>query len=310
VTLARVSDLPPHDVLRASVAAAGQLLLVCASAREASSRSTRELIVWRSTESGGWDDSAITTAFRRPFIQPAPERGLLAVDAHSHRQASGVAQANAEVHDSSGALAHSFVAGDGIVDVQTTSSGMWVAYSDLGTTGDFGLFGWGRLSREVWVDPIGYDGLVRFDWNGVPESSAVPPAPSLPIIDCFALNVSNDDVWACSYPDYPLVHVDLSGDVRSWSGIELPVTAVAVSPPDVLLARMIPGQPLRAWRATLGAAALENVESVRLELADPGDGPIRQLFARGDALHAVTDRAWYRAPVATRPTERSPHEAG
>jgi hypothetical protein len=256
----------------------------------------RRLVIWRSTEKG-WQESKITTTFRRPFVQPGPDGALLAVDPHSRRSSSGVAEANAELYDSGGAATYAFVAGDGIVDVQTTSLGIWVAYSDLGTTGDFGLFGWGRLSPEVWVDPIGYDGLVRFGWDGRPDLSVVPPPPSLPIIDCFALNVSEGEVWAHSYPNYSLIRVDSSGEVRSWAGIGLPVTAVAVSLPGVLLARMIPGQGLRAWRATLGLDTLEQAKPVRLELENAGDGPIRQLFARGDAIHAITDRAWYRAAV-------------
>lgn len=286
--------------MRASVDAAGHLLLVCSGSRAAGHVERWQLIIRRSVECGAWNDLAIETTSRRPFVQPGSDGGLLVVDEHSRRSPSGDAQANAKLFDSDGALAHSFVAGDGVTDVQTTPDGAWFAYGDLGTTGDFGLFGWGRLSPEVWVDPIGYDGLLRFTWDGQRVASVVPPPPCLPIIDCFALNVAEEDVWACSYPDYPLLHVATDGEVHAWPGVGLPVTAVAVSSPDVLLARAIPGQRLRAWRATLGPAGLDRLEEVRLELEHEGDGPIRQVLARGDALHALTDRAWYRAHAAQR----------
>jgi len=297
VTLARVSDIPTtRHILRASVDAAGNLLLVCSGSREAGDSPGRHLIVQRSVD-GSWKNQALESASGRPFVQPGPDGGLLVVDEHSRRNPSGDAQANAKIYDSDGTNLHCFVAGDGINDVQTTRDGVWIGYSDLGTTGDFGMFGWGRLSPEVWVDPVGYDGLLRFNWDGRPEISVVPPTPGLPIIDCLALNVDDADVWAYAYPDYPLLHVGAGGEVLSRSGIGLPVTALAVSARHVLLARAIRGQRIRAWRATLGLTGLNELEEVRLKLEHEGRGPIRQLVARGGALHALTDDAWYRAPA-------------
>jgi hypothetical protein len=294
VTLEQVSKIPTHEIVRASIDADGHLFLVCSGSRKPRGSTDRQLIVHRSVD-GSWNDRVIESASGRPFVQPGPDGGLLVIDEHSRRSLSGDAQANAKIYDADGAKVHCFVAGDGINDVQTTHDGVWISYSDLGTTGDFGMFGWGRLSPEIWVDPVGYDGLLRFTWEGRSEISVVPPTPGLPIIDCLALNVDDEDVWAYAYPGYTLLHIAVGGEVLARSGIGLPVTALAVSAPHVLLARAILGQRIRAWRANLGPAGLNDLEEVRLKLEHEGGGPIRQLIARGAALYALTDDAWYRA---------------
>jgi hypothetical protein len=216
---------------------------------------------------------------------------------HSRRSLEGRAEANGRIFDRDGALVHAFVAGDGVADVQAADAGIWIAYSDLGTTGDDGLFGWGRLSPEMWVDPVGYSGLLRWSWDGRIEAVACPPAPRLPIIDCFALNVHRDEVWASSYPDYPVLRVGADGATDAWDGIGVPVTAIAVARPDLIAVRATAGQRLRAWRAVLGAKRLEHVDEVELALDREKPDAIRQVMARGGEVHAVTDRAWYRSAL-------------
>jgi hypothetical protein len=241
----------------------------------------------------GWQEHLVTSTSRGPFVQPAPEAGLLVVDLHSRRSAEGRTEPNGRIYGPAGALVQEFVVGDGVADVQATDEGIWVAYSDLGTTGDYGLYGWGRLSPEVWVDPIGYPGLVRFSWSGQVEAVAAPP-PGLPIIDCFALNVQAEEVWASSFPGYPVLRVERDGTTRALDGLALPVTAIAVDPPTLVAVRAVAGQRLRAWRAVVGATRLEHVEEAQLILEGEEPESIRQVIGRGGELHAVTDRAWYR----------------
>ena len=191
----------------------------------------------------------------------------------------------------------SFVAGDGIVDVQANNDGIWIAYGDLGTTGDHGLHGWGRLSPEVWVDPVGYDGLVQFDWNGTRVGSITPPRPWLPMIDCFGLNVADDMVWACCYPGYPILRAK-DDHVVGLTGLGGPVTAIAAKGSDLLLARVITGMRIRVWRARVSQRGLEEVAEVDFALDGEPISAVRRLFGRGSSLYAVTACAWYRASVA------------
>ena len=85
--------------------------------------------------------------------------------------------------------------GDGIGQVAATSDGdVWAGYFDEGV---YGNYGWGDPGGEA---PVGACGLVRFtpdlqlDWR-FPSHVQQPWGA---ISDCYALNVGDTDVWACT----------------------------------------------------------------------------------------------------------------
>lgn len=114
-------------------------------------------------------------------------------------------ECNAVIIDASGNVRRSGYLGPGINDVRTTSSGrVIVAYSDegmLGGEGEWGTVGGTGVSefdldfRQVWVYPN--DGSVEG------------------IIDCYALNIVGEVVWAYGYDAFDISRID-HGTVSTW----------------------------------------------------------------------------------------------
>jgi hypothetical protein len=80
-----------------------------------------------------------------PHLQPLPREDVLVVGARCFRFQDGSAEQNARVYSAEGELLREFVLGDGIQDLQVTSTGhIWVSYFDEGIFGNYG-----------WSEPIG-----------------------------------------------------------------------------------------------------------------------------------------------------------
>ena len=245
----------------------------------------------------------LETALRLPHVQPIGD-GVLVVGTHSRRHADGAVEPNGAIHDGCGRELARLALGDGVEDVQVTASGaIWVSYFDDGTTGDFGSYGWGRLSPAEWIEPIGGAGLVRFDRGGRFCYQRKAPAPAESAIDCFALNVIGEDAWVSYHPRFPLVHV--SGDVaRAWRTGSIAADAIAVSGSRVAL---YVSYGRRRHTCRLGAlgedtVSFEEPESAKL---DDGGNPsgIHIVSGRGASLHAVTEGAWYRFELDENPRD-------
>ena len=142
------------------------------------------------------------------FVQPMPDGQLLLACARCRYHGPNQYDLNGRVFDSQGLLVREILLGDGIERIQTTASGqIWVSYFDEGVIGNYG-----------WHEPVGAHGLVCFDGSGQKLYEFDAPDSLGPIIDCYAMNViDDDDVWLCYYTDFPLVHLK-SGEVRHHRG--------------------------------------------------------------------------------------------
>lgn len=138
------------------------------------------------------------------FVQPMPGGQLLLACARCRYHGPDRYDFNGRLYNSQGILVREFSLGDGIEHIQTTPSGqIWVGYFDEGVIGNYG-----------WREPVGASGLVCFDGVGKKLYAFEAPDPLGPIIDCYAMNViDDDDVWLCYYTDFPLVHLK-NGEVR------------------------------------------------------------------------------------------------
>jgi hypothetical protein len=138
-------------------------------------------------------------------VQPLPGDEILLVCARSMYRGPDDFDANGHVFNLAGIFQRAFLLGDGIQDVQTTLDGrIWVSYFDEGIFGN---------------DPIGASGLVCWDQserkvyeysppNWLRKLYEDPPDGEGYILDCYALNVANDqDTWCYYYSDFPLVHI-------------------------------------------------------------------------------------------------------
>jgi hypothetical protein len=246
-----------------------------------------------------WDGRRWTRGVTVPIgsddirVQPLPAGELLVAVHRSRRTPNGEAERNAAVYGPSGELRRRFVLGDGIEDVQSTAAGeVWVSYTLEGTMGDYGRYGWGRLSPEQWVDPVGYTGLVRFDAWGTRLQEFRPPQGLGLMNDCYALNVSARGAWACYHPDFPLVRVGVGEDAVAWRTGVPGVEALAVEGDEVLLYSHRGGAP-RCWAARLGADRLEALAPVDT-LPAPARDAATWVVGRHGALHAFDARTWYR----------------
>ncbi|MGC4093270.1 MAG: hypothetical protein QM756_36345 [Polyangiaceae bacterium] len=145
--------------------------------------------------------------FNIHHLQPLGEL-LLLVCARSHYGRAGNPERNGRLYTRGGELVGELLLGDGIQDVQTTAEGtIWASYFDEGVFGNFG-----------WAEPLGAAGLVEWSRDGAKLYEFEPPDGLDSICDCYALNVTADDVWLCYYTDFPLVRLRnrrVSGDWRA-----------------------------------------------------------------------------------------------
>lgn len=134
------------------------------------------------------------------FVQPLPDNELLLVCSRSAYRGSDDFDLNAQVFDYNGVPKRSFLLGDGIEDVQTTSDGrIWTSYFDEGI---FGNYGWHN------TQPTGLSGLILWDKFGE-KLYEFSPVDSLEFMDdCYALNVANnDEAWCYYYSQFPLIKI-------------------------------------------------------------------------------------------------------
>lgn len=201
------------------------------------------------------------------FVQPFPAEYMLVVDSRLWPDGS----ANAYVFDKLGKTIKSFVAGDGIQHVQTTSGGdIWIGYFDEG----------------VYGGSLGNAGLVCLVSNGQPTleyAKDVAEPNSLPFIDdCYALNVANEkEVRISYYSDFPLVKLREKQLERSWLDWPAkPVKAFAVHESRLL---MVP-----AYRRSdpFYSVNLKSSTTNEVSIADDKGSPIDYdvCFARGPVL--------------------------
>ena len=219
-----------------------------------------------------------------PLIQPLPGGAYLAVGARCAWRPEGP-ESNAMVIEPDGRISTSGCLGDGIGRLQTDADGtIWAGYYDEGV---FGNLGWGRPGPT----PLGAAGIVH--WSG-DFQKLWEPEPEEGVVDCGALNVGPDAVWACSDTESPAVRI-AGGRAVAYGpeGVARPRGVVArgdrvglISGPGLLLTARLAGGRL--------------VITGRDELRVPDGGPLPRgaLHCRGSVAHLFVDRDWYTFDLA------------
>lgn len=153
------------------------------------------------------------------YVQTLGEEHILLVCARSHYR-NGEGEKNAAIYDLYGRLVRRFTLGDGIQDVIATAGDeLWVSYFDEGVFGNYG-----------WSQPMGQNGLVKYDLNGNP----LWQAEGFEICDCYALNVENDSsIWFYYYMDFDLIHMKDGEALRYKIPVE-GMQSFAVCPPYIV----------------------------------------------------------------------------
>lgn len=282
--------------LRATVGPAGDAYIACTPV--GTSKRARRLQVLRSDGSGLELVLETSHPGGRPFVQPLPGGTFLIAVPRSPRHPDGSVAPNAWVYGPAGDLLDTWLLGDGLADVQCTAAGeTWATYTSTGTMGDYGRFGWGRLGAELWIEPIGGPGLIRFDAQGTPAYSYRPPAGVPIIMDCYALNVGSDRLWASYHPGFALIAIDYTERSTWWASELGPQDALAIDG-DLVVGYAAFRSKRSACLGRLAGSELHKVSDLEVRLSD-GTPPtsLEWIVGRGSILHGFTTRAWYRLDV-------------
>ena len=231
-------------------------------------------------------------------VQPLPSGRFLIVGARSRLRPDGPDR-NAVIYDSAGRVVAQAVLGDGIEHAFATGDGhLWVGYFDEGV---YGNFGWGNPGGDP---PIGACGLARFtpslqlDWR-YPSHVDQPWGA---ISDCYALNVTDTDVWACYYTNWPVVRIR-DGTVASWPNAVAGARALAIDGNRVALYGGYGPDQDRLVTGQLAAEGVQVTGEYRVIL--PGGQPLpaqTQVIGRGACLHFLTTDSWYQLTIPDIPS--------
>jgi hypothetical protein len=310
-----VADLSPHlsglDVLSFGVSGAGEAIVAAATRADSSAfldrlvqpsgasfaktriEGGRQLVVIRHDGTRAKRFVVPREVLTFPGVQPLPGDQVLVVGPRCRRFPDGRVELNGRVYGSDGRLQHEMLLGDGISHVLTTASGkIWVGYGDEGV---FGNFGWGFGGD---TEPVGASGLVRFDSSGNIEWRFVAPEGFGRIDDCYALNVVSDsEVWACYYSDFPLVRIGPGDATRGWRTDVVGVAAIVANGEDVLF---FGGYKEERYRCQIGRLAerdVINLQDVQLDFESGGGLQQGRVASRGSALHVLSGASWFRLDI-------------
>jgi len=125
---------------------------------------------------------------------------------------------NARIVDEGGLDALAFEAGDNIQSLFGTNSGViWAGYGDEATGG---------------APPAGH-GIASFTSGG--ECRWLFNSADYEVFDCYAFSPSGEDVWACTYDEFPIIRIR-DGQIRLWANDLIGANAIAAEGDHVILA--------------------------------------------------------------------------
>ena len=227
-------------------------------------------------------------------VQPMPGNRFLIAGARCRWHPDGPDR-NAVLYDARGQVLSEHVLGDGLAQVQASSTGeIWAGYFDEGI---YGNYGWSEHDTQL---PIGRYGIMQFSpdlepaWH--PDYDAIRPWGV--IDECSALNVSDTGTWLSYDADYPVVRIQ-DGTVTGWHNDVKGIRALAVVGSRVTL---FGGG--RADRDRLAIAELTGDRArldceYRIVLADGQSlEPGIEVIGRGPHLHFLTDIGWYQLDIS------------
>jgi hypothetical protein len=226
-----------------------------------------------------------------PIPQLLPGGRLLLVGASCQWTPDGT-ERNAAVYDGRGRLLIEATFGNGAQHVLANNAGeVWIGYAEEGTAPHLG---WGG---EDGPEPIGAAGIVRFGPGSGEVWRYVPLEGMPPVRDCYALNVTDDEVWAYYDAGFPIVRLT-PGGARAWRTRVKGATAMVVAGTTVGLAGGYDHEYDRYVVGTLDDRSF--VPHRELVLRLPGGEllpPEPVLVGRGRRLHVITSGDWYTADL-------------
>lgn len=195
---------------------------------------------------------------------------------------------NARVISQGGDLLAELQIGDGIEHLKIDDNDLiWVGWFDEGV---FGNDDW-KIEGHEW-SPSSY-GLAAFDLSGSLVTYAKGPPDNDHIADCYALNVTHDKAWACTYTGFPILSCDASLGSRWWRTTLSGIKAIAVRPPYLLATGGYAGAINRCVLVKLDDAEAAVVSERRLPFDETQLREAELFDGRGNAIHVVFNGKWH-----------------
>lgn len=241
-----------------------------------------------------FDAKRETQVFERAFLYPFPLFDRLAdgnwVIADDTAWPDGN---NACLIDHNGQCLKELDLGENPMHLQADpKGGFWVGYGDIGVYHSENKVSNGGV---VWFDALGAPG---WSFNDQEDER-------LPIADhCYALNVSDHGAWAYTYTDFHLTRMERFGRSRSYRAMIDFADVFMINRQCAVFSGIFKGNAKSNGLDRMAASDFPKPPSRRRMI--PGwDGAIRKpvnpkeamCIGRGDTLHIVRGRHWYRLSI-------------
>lgn len=160
-----------------------------------------------------------------------------------------------------------------------------------------GWFDQGVLGNRNWSypglkKPPSSSGLAAFNKDG----ELIKHASLKSIVDCYALNVFNNEAWSCTHGDFPIWQIKDSKE-KLWKTNLSGTRALAISYPYVLAVGGY-GENINCMSLIeLTKNAAEEKMKWKIDLFS-AETEVLLLDGRANILHLVADKKWHRWDVA------------
>jgi hypothetical protein len=235
---------------------------------------------------------ALTVQIPYPVHDKFPDGRWLLVAART------AGEPNGHILTADGQLIRSIMLGDGINHVKTDDAGrIWVGWFDEGV---FGNDNWTWPGREC---PPSSEGLACFNDMGVllwseNDEAIKAGLQSIQIADCYALNVSGEQIWASPYTDFPLLNGGMGRSSRIWQTTLSGPSALAVAPPFIVAAGSYEKYKYEVVVIRLDGKVAKPIRRCLLSVERDNTKLPVYLDGRGDHLHLVQNGQWHMWRVA------------
>jgi hypothetical protein len=213
-----------------------------------------------------------------------PLNGGILLGTRRCEYAGEATEPNGYLFDKRGQLVGRILLGDGIEDLQTTTSNeIWVSYSDEGIYGNLG-----------WRKPIGKAGLLRFDMQGKICFQFKGAAGLGPIDDCYSLNVVSEREALCRYySQFSIVKIYDDQIAHHWASPAKGSSGLAVWGNYLAMQNAYEGDDWRLLSVT-GSDVVAEEEAITFRTPEGLPLAAKSAKARGSAIWFVVGEDIYR----------------
>jgi len=174
--------------------------------------------------------------------------------------------------------------GDGIEHIKIDElNRIWVGWFDEGV---FGNDNWDFVGQE-W--PPSSTGIAAFDIQG----RLLKTTTLMIVDDCYALNVFGDEVWSCTYSDFPVWNMNAIRE-RVWRTKLSGTEAIAVDYPFILAAGGYEADFNRLILLKLDDNETQQIGAWHMPQMPNNRREVELLDGRGNTIHMLCHGIWYR----------------